>query len=511
MLKRSGAVTRGPRYGPADRAGASHGAQHHGRDLVNYSTANSRHARFSKTGTTAFNLAESGINNAVAVLNLPTNDALDPNLLPPRHRIRQRVHEGARRLVGRTFNNKTNIWTLKSTGYYLYPNSPGSAEIRRTLTAIVVVVPPYVQAMTTPVWDWIYATRTGTDCDQTAEQQRQRDVTALRRREPTASVTTPSSSSRRSRCGRTSPCPTATPPWGLRPRACRDVRRPGVQLAGLHAVRSGPTPCSGNQDVRRSTASSPTGRSVSTRRSRTSSRPLPTGTSGIPTHSPGRPNSSAGTPPCSTRTSRCGQQRARQLRDRELTAWECRVGPAFQEACLDPNRPADAPLSDRLHPLGPGDRDDARDADGPRDDLRRRRHEAVQPQRQPLSRHRDGVPLWLVLPRRRACAAPSRPISATATSPPGIRTRRCSPGSPRNELARRHRPHGRSIYLANGAKFQGALFAKNGLEMGNVAKSDGPMVGRLPDLRQQRLPTTRSHTSASSAPGCPGTRASTRR
>jgi hypothetical protein len=38
-------------------------------------------------------------------------------------------------------------------------------------------------------------------------------------------------------------------------------------------------------------------------------------------------------------------------------------------------------------------------------------------------------------------------------------------------------PDGRSIYLQNNAKFQGALFAKEGLEMGNVAKSDGPMVG----------------------------------
>jgi hypothetical protein len=38
-------------------------------------------------------------------------------------------------------------------------------------------------------------------------------------------------------------------------------------------------------------------------------------------------------------------------------------------------------------------------------------------------------------------------------------------------------PEGRSIYLVNNARFQGALFAKNGLELGNNAKSDGPMVG----------------------------------
>ena len=48
--------------------------------LVNYSSSNQRHASYSKTRITAFNLAESGINNAVAVLNQPTNDALNPNL-----------------------------------------------------------------------------------------------------------------------------------------------------------------------------------------------------------------------------------------------------------------------------------------------------------------------------------------------------------------------------------------------------------------------------------------------
>ena len=50
--------------------------------VVAYSTSNSRGADRSKSDNLSFSLAEAGLANAFAVLNLPSNNALDPDLLP---------------------------------------------------------------------------------------------------------------------------------------------------------------------------------------------------------------------------------------------------------------------------------------------------------------------------------------------------------------------------------------------------------------------------------------------
>src|SRR6266496_5093684 len=51
--------------------------------LFSYTTANSRSASYSGTRQKAYATAEAGINSAVAVLGLSSNDALDPCLLHP--------------------------------------------------------------------------------------------------------------------------------------------------------------------------------------------------------------------------------------------------------------------------------------------------------------------------------------------------------------------------------------------------------------------------------------------
>src|SRR3954447_537431 len=52
-----------------------------GATAVAYSTSGAQEAQQSGSRQNAFSLAEAGINNAMAVLNLPTNNALDPDTL----------------------------------------------------------------------------------------------------------------------------------------------------------------------------------------------------------------------------------------------------------------------------------------------------------------------------------------------------------------------------------------------------------------------------------------------
>src|ERR1700752_1309434 len=52
-----------------------------GATAVAYSTSGAQQAQQSGSRQNAFTLSEAGVNNAMAVLNLPTNNALDPDTL----------------------------------------------------------------------------------------------------------------------------------------------------------------------------------------------------------------------------------------------------------------------------------------------------------------------------------------------------------------------------------------------------------------------------------------------
>ena len=52
---------------------------------IDYTSTNQRTTFFSKTRMTASRSADAGMNDALAVLNLPTNNALDPDILPKCH------------------------------------------------------------------------------------------------------------------------------------------------------------------------------------------------------------------------------------------------------------------------------------------------------------------------------------------------------------------------------------------------------------------------------------------
>jgi len=447
--------------------------------LVNYSAANSRHARFSKTRTTAFNLAESGINNAVAVLNLPSNDALDPNLLVPRTTEYDSAYMKGRVVWSGTFNVSTNVWTLKSTGYYRNPNSPGSAEVKRTLTAVAVVVPAYAQSIATPVWDWIYATRTGTTCD----QQLNNNVNGSSRLYVVGNLCIGNNA-----VVQQSTLVVRKDLWLANGNTAVGTTASRVEVyVGQGCAWQGytdplwATPCTGNQDQRRIysrladnsvgvSAAPPTVEppAADWEQWYPHARPGPvqscTSSVGVPpvfdTNYPARDNSVPG-----------------NFEIAKATAWECRVGPPFQAGCLSPTRPPDliCPTGylrwDPPPPTTPGTFTVLGtvyvDGDMKLTNREVNIYKGMGTIYLTGSFYLDGALCGAVNAARTDCDFPQWDPNATMLTFVA-------------EGAHSHDgivPEGRSIYLVNNARFQGALFAKNGLELGNNAKSDGPMVG----------------------------------
>jgi len=138
-----------------------------GGSLIYYSTANARSASGSDTNERAFSLSEAALNNAMAVLANPTNNALKQITLPSTEAAASSVQyeNGTAKWWG-VFNPSTNVWAVTAVGLYNNPAGPGTAQVRRMLTAKVPVTPNYVQPLNNPVWNYLYASHTGSTCDQ---------------------------------------------------------------------------------------------------------------------------------------------------------------------------------------------------------------------------------------------------------------------------------------------------------------------------------------------------------
>ena len=133
-----------------------------------YTTSNARSGVLSKDNERAFSLAEAGLNNAMAVLSLPTNNALDPDVLPSTEMTASSAtYEGGTAKWYGTLDRANAMWTITSLGVYKNPTGPSIAQVRRTLTAKVPIIPTYTQPLNNPVWNYLYAGHTGSACDQT--------------------------------------------------------------------------------------------------------------------------------------------------------------------------------------------------------------------------------------------------------------------------------------------------------------------------------------------------------
>jgi hypothetical protein len=135
-----------------------------------YTSTNARNAGYSKGEQTALSLAEAGLNNAMSVLSLPTNNALKPETLPactgnPPPTPRRDDYAGGYVLWCGDLDRSAAAWTVKTTGYVRNPNN--ATEIRRNLSAYVVVTPTLNQPLNTPAWNYLFSKGTGQTCDMT--------------------------------------------------------------------------------------------------------------------------------------------------------------------------------------------------------------------------------------------------------------------------------------------------------------------------------------------------------
>jgi hypothetical protein len=145
-----------------------------GTTLIYYSNTTLRSAAYSAADSGSYGLAEAGINEMMAVLSRPENNALNKYLLGYQangtivHTLSQ-YETGTVEWWG-TLDETTAVWSLTSIGRTKNPTGAGGSELRRTLTAKVPVTPTLTQPLNNPAWNYIYSWRTGNTCDMTLQQ-----------------------------------------------------------------------------------------------------------------------------------------------------------------------------------------------------------------------------------------------------------------------------------------------------------------------------------------------------
>ena len=156
-----------------------------GSTMMFYTTSNARNVGRSKVDETSFSLSEAALNNAMSVLANPVNNSLDPDVLPSTEATASSVtyENGTAKWYG-TLDRAAAVWTVTAIGLYNNPTGSGMAQVRRKLTAKVPITPTLTQPLNNPAWDYMYATHTGSTCDETLEQQRQRQREDVRRGQP---------------------------------------------------------------------------------------------------------------------------------------------------------------------------------------------------------------------------------------------------------------------------------------------------------------------------------------
>ena len=154
-----------------------------GTTAVAYSTSATTESGQTQSRTSSFSLAEAGINNIMSILNVPTNNALDPDVLPACTTngtkysdptaartststwLHATVGDGTVDYCG-TLVRSQALWYVTAIGKMRNPGK-STASVTKTLEATVTVTPSMTQNLNNPVWDYLYAGHTGSTCDQT--------------------------------------------------------------------------------------------------------------------------------------------------------------------------------------------------------------------------------------------------------------------------------------------------------------------------------------------------------
>ena len=148
-----------------------------GTTLIYYSSTNARSVSYSTANASAYDLAESGINEMMSILSKPDNNALNKYLLG--EQTNGTVTHTTHTYQGGTVEwygtltqsvNGSSMWSLTSIGKVANPTGASVSQVTRTLTAKVPVVPTYTQPLNNPAWNFIYSRGTGQTCDMTIQQ-----------------------------------------------------------------------------------------------------------------------------------------------------------------------------------------------------------------------------------------------------------------------------------------------------------------------------------------------------
>ena len=144
-----------------------------GATLIHYAAANGRTAQYSKRDATAYDIAEAGIDEMAAILWRKENNPQNPYLLgaqPDGSVVKKTTaYDGGTATWYGTLNQSSlpATWTITSVGMVKNPTGPGAADISRTLTAKVRVMPRTTQPLANDVWNYFYVYGTGdpSGCD----------------------------------------------------------------------------------------------------------------------------------------------------------------------------------------------------------------------------------------------------------------------------------------------------------------------------------------------------------
>jgi hypothetical protein len=148
-----------------------------GTTLIYYSSTNARSAEYSNDNSAAYDLAEAGVNEMMAILARPENNALNKYLLGEQangsvvhttHTYESGTVEWWGQLTESVSGAST--WSLTSVGRVKSPTGASVSQVSRTLTAKVPVIPTYTQPLNNPSWNFIYSRGTGQTCDMTLQQ-----------------------------------------------------------------------------------------------------------------------------------------------------------------------------------------------------------------------------------------------------------------------------------------------------------------------------------------------------
>jgi Tfp pilus assembly protein PilV len=138
--------------------------------VIQFTTSNSRGSVRSKADQIAYSLAEAGLANGAAVLSKPSNNALDPNVLPssepdssnPAHANYISQYEGGTVKWWGVLTG--HQWIMHGVGYVTDPTGK-TQVVRREATSTIKIQPSLKQELNSNAWNFMFAKDTANACD----------------------------------------------------------------------------------------------------------------------------------------------------------------------------------------------------------------------------------------------------------------------------------------------------------------------------------------------------------